>query len=171
MDALRHGPDAGLLPPAVYRSLSYDGSYTQMGRETGGPGVTRDNTTMSYASLINSVFQLAYLVRGTEQHGGSQFRSTAFSLMRMIQATSEAARLRDVQGIMIQMMGNHRMAFNMPVQQQDLENSWSGLSRYAARGQNGNGLSVGPHLPRVTTVARALAYLALALAPTAKGRP
>ncbi|MFJ9605704.1 ribosome-inactivating family protein [Kitasatospora sp. NPDC101176] len=172
MDALRNGPDGGLIPPATYRSLSYDGSYPQMERpqRQGGPGVSRDDTGMSYSSLMNSVFQLAYLARGTEQNGGNQFQATARSLLRMIQVTSEAARLRDVQGIVIQMMANHGMAYTMPARQQELENGWSRLSRYAAAGQNGAGIDLGPHVPHVENVARALAYLALALAPTVKGR-
>lgn len=159
--------DGALLPPANYQRLAYSGSYAAMARPPaqGGPGVTRDNTQMSYSSLYNSVFQLAYLQRGSEQNGGNNFQATAASLMRIIQATSEAARFRDVQGIIIQMMSNQGYQFTMPALQQELENDWRGLSVYATSGTDSPGHYVGSHVPYVTTVARALGYLALALYP------
>ncbi|MFF4246787.1 ribosome-inactivating family protein [Streptomyces sp. NPDC001822] len=168
MNYLRNSSsDRGLLPPANYQRLQYSGAYTSMARPPaqGGPGVTRDNTQMSYASLYNSVFQLAYLQRGSEQNGGNNFQATAASLLRIIQATSEAARFRDVQGIIIQMMANQSYQFTMPAVQQELENDWRGLSVYATSGSDQPGHYVGSHVPYITTVARALGYLALGLYP------
>lgn len=168
MNYLRNSsPDRALLPQANYVRLPYAGTYTAMARpiDQGGPGVTRDNTQMSYSQLYDSVFQLAYLQRGTEQNGGTNFVTTARSLMRMIQITSEAARFRDVQGIVIQSMANHGMQYTMPLLQQELENDWRGLSRYAYDNENAGGHDVGPHVPYVTTVARALGYLALVYYP------
>ncbi|MFI7388049.1 ribosome-inactivating family protein [Streptomyces sp. NPDC049813] len=168
MNGLRaYSPDRGLLPPANYVRLPYGGSYPALERpvSSGGPGVSRDNTEMSYTQFYNSVFHLAYVPAGTTQNNGTNFRTTAASLMRMIQATSEAARLRDVQGIIIQMMANHGYTFTMPALQQELETDWGSLSEYAYTGTDSPGHNVGPHVPYVTTVARALGYLAILLAP------
>lgn len=92
MDYMRGSQDRGLLPPANYVRLPYSGSYSSMSQSQ-GPGVTRDNTDMSYASVYNSVFQLAYLPRGTERNGGSNFQTTARSLLRMIQMTTRGGHL------------------------------------------------------------------------------
>ncbi|MFF7090800.1 ribosome-inactivating family protein [Streptomyces rubradiris] len=165
--SLRGSPDAGLLPPDNDRFilLPYSGGYYDLERspQSGGPGAERSTVEMSYTQVYNSIFQLAYLPYNTARNGGSNYRTTAASLLRMIQVVPEAARLRDVQGIVIQMMANHGYQFTMPARQQDLENDWSALSQYALNNVNtthqvGNGQSV----PTVTTVARALGYLAVA---------
>lgn len=152
--------DSGLLPPANYQRLPYGGGYTDMGS---GPGATRANTQLSYSSVYNSIFQLAYLPRGSEQYGGNNVLTTAQSLIRMIQITSEAARFRDVQGWVTQMISNQSTSGTMPLVQQELENDWRGLSNYARSETDSPGHYVGAHVPYVTTRARALGYLALAL--------
>ncbi|MEV5607652.1 ribosome-inactivating family protein [Streptomyces sp. NPDC052225] len=161
MESLRSSQDAGLLPPPRYTQLPYSGSYPDLA----GAGASRDSTQMSYTALYNSVFQLAYVSRDATGYGGSAYQATAASLVRMVQATAEAARLRDVQGIVIQMMADHSRSFIMPARQQELETDWGALSLYAWNNTDLPGHDVGPHVPYVTTVARALGYLALALYP------
>jgi hypothetical protein len=120
---------------------------------------------MSYPALLSSVHQLASLPRNTAQNGGSNFYTTAASLMRVIQATSEAARLRDVQR---RVNRNDEEPWS-PVlhasEPQELENDWGHLSRYVYDGENVPGHYVGPNVPYVQTIARALAYLAIMLQP------
>ncbi|MGV9914552.1 ribosome-inactivating family protein [Streptomyces tendae] len=161
MENLRSSPDRGLLPPPRYSQLPYTGHYLSLE----GAGAARNNTRMSYQSLWDSVFQLAYVSRGETGIGQRAYRPTAQSLLRMIQVTSEAARLRDVQGIVIQMMADHSRSFYMPARQQELENDWSGLSRYAWDNVDAPGHYIGVNVGTVYTVARALGYLAIALYP------
>ncbi|MFD8573470.1 ribosome-inactivating family protein [Streptomyces sp. NPDC059639] len=167
MENLRSSPDSGLLPPPRYSQLPYGGSYGALR----GADASHANTQMSYEALYNSVFQLAYVPRNTTQIGGDNYRTTAASLFRMIQVTSEAARLRDVQGMIIQMMADHSRSFTVPALQQELELDWSHLSDYAWNNTDAPGHYVGPHVPYVTTVARALGYLAIALYPNQGSGP
>ena len=56
--------------------------------------------------------------------------------MLLIQVTSEAARFRNVYGIMTQALGTPGSRGGLPTQEQNLENNWAAMSGYGVSVSN-----------------------------------
>ena len=116
----------GLLPPGPFRSfgtLQFGSNYDSL-RQAAGRGP--ETMPISIDDLIGSVNQLAALTGVVNQ------QATARSLMFLIQFTSEAARFTDVAGVFEDVMGNPGQSYHgLPALQQEIENSWDQISRYA----------------------------------------
>lgn len=153
----RTSPDWNLLPDlGRFRTLNFGSNYNSL---TQAAGRGRDSMPISHNDLWNSAWQLQYATDGGP--------STARSLMLMIQFTSEAARFWDVYGVMSDIMRNQGSWYpGLPAVQQELENSWDGLSRYAYAlysGQNPSPYNVGPHVGNVSGSTQVNSRLALLL--------
>src|SRR3954465_5136119 len=82
---------------------------------------------ISMNELIGSVNQLATL-----QPGGVNQEATARFLSFLIQFTSEAARFCDVAGVFTDVMTRPDSNYHgLPALQQNIENSWDQITRYA----------------------------------------
>ena len=164
MEYFRRGSqDRGLLPPAIYQQLPYNGSYGNLST-AGAPD--RGSQQYSYTSWWNAMYQLAW-VQNPHVRGNRDYAASAASLQFMIQATSESVRLYDVWGTMAAMMLNQWTNYYMPTIQQQLENSWESLSNYVnswATGGQPQPFDI-PNVTRISTISQALRYLWTALAP------
>jgi hypothetical protein len=115
-----------LMPasPQHFNTLNFGSNYDSL-RAAAGRG--RENMPISMDDLIGSVDQLATL-----QPSAVNQQATARSLMFLIQFTSEAARFTDVTGVFQNAMGNPGASYpGLPALQQEIENSWDQISRYA----------------------------------------
>ena len=125
-NAMRTLGNNGLLPAGPLRSfgtLQFGSNYDSL-RQAAGRG--RETMPISIDDLIGSVNQLAALTGVVNQ------QATARSLMFLIQFTSEAARFTDVAGVFEDVMGNPGQSYHgLPALQQEIENSWDQISRYA----------------------------------------
>ena len=158
--------NSGMLPAAAwgqgaYYVLPFGSDYNSL---TNAANQGRQNMTISYQGMWNTLYQLAY----ADQDQASN-QAIASDLMFMIQFTSESARFYDVFGVMNDIMGNGNQVYNgLPAAQQELENNWAQMTQYAISVSNGTypaPLYVGPHVDQITNFTAVQARLALGIAP------
>ncbi|MFE5143637.1 ribosome-inactivating family protein [Streptomyces fagopyri] len=108
--------------------LPFGGNY---GSLTASAGVNRGNFLHNYGDFLGSVSQLSAVTNPTGgQNNGSQQQRTARSLLLLIQMTSEAARLYDVNGVFATTMIGGIPGAGINAYQSNLENGWSQASAY-----------------------------------------
>ncbi|HXC77240.1 MAG TPA: ribosome-inactivating family protein [Candidatus Acidoferrum sp.] len=120
--------DAAGYSYTSFANLPFQSQYASM---TASAGVDRWNFNHNYGDILGSVSQLA---RVTNPYGGQNNGSdqmwTARSLLLLIQATAEAARLWDIQGVFRTTFLGAWAGSGISAYQQNLENGWGQASAY-----------------------------------------
>lgn len=111
-----------------FENLPFESRYASL---TASAGVDRWNFNHNYGDILGSVSQLA---RVTSPYGGQNNGSaqmwTARSLHLLIQATAEAARAWDIQGVFLATFLGTWGTAGISAYQQNLENGWAQASAY-----------------------------------------
>ncbi|MEZ0109331.1 hypothetical protein ABH920_003341 [Catenulispora sp. EB89] len=164
--------NSDLLPAAAtggtYITLPFSSNYNNLVQVAG-----RDRAAMpiSWNDFFNSFYNLAYADQGTPATN----QAIARDLLFMIQYTSESARFNDVFGVMSDIMGNAARFYNgLPALQQEVENDWTQMSRYAINVSNGTNpapLYVGPNAGNVSSFNDVQRFLALAMGTSGSTSP
>ncbi|MEZ0107948.1 hypothetical protein ABH920_001946 [Catenulispora sp. EB89] len=155
--------NSNLLPAAAtggtYYTLPFSSNYNNLVQVAG-----RDRAAMpiSWNDFFNSFYNLAY----ADQTAANN-QTIARDLLFMIQYTSEAARFNDTFGVMSAIMGATAVIYNgLPPLQQEVENDWSQISRYAINQSNGTNpapLYIGPNAGTISSFSGVQRYLALGI--------
>ncbi|MFF4490035.1 ribosome-inactivating family protein [Streptomyces sp. NPDC001544] len=119
---------SGFTTNGNVQTLFFGGAYTSL---PASAGVNRSNFQHDYSDIIGAVEQLAHVTNPTGgQANGSDQQWTARSLLLLIQATSEAARFYDINGVFRTTMLGAYGSRGLTAYQQNLENAWSAASAF-----------------------------------------
>jgi hypothetical protein len=113
--------------------MGFGGNYDALNQAAG-----RDRSEMpiSHNDIRGAILQLSRERQG--HHGVADRQATARSMMLLIQMTSEAARLNDVEGTFRSAVGTWSYREGLPAAQVSLENNWGRISQFFAQAVGGN---------------------------------
>ncbi|GGM06596.1 hypothetical protein GCM10010129_58060 [Streptomyces fumigatiscleroticus] len=138
----------GATPSGGVSLMGFNGAYTAL---TQTAGQDRSSMQISYYDIRGSILQLAN-AQGNAITGVDDRRSTARSLMQLIQMVSEAARFNDMEGVYREAVGTWDIRRGLSSTLQDLENNWSNLSRFFYQLNSNPSYNVYPYITGVGNI-------------------
>lgn len=137
------------------QTLGFGGNYPSL---NGVAGQGRADMPIELNNVEGSIRNLA---NAQVPNDANRRQAIARSLMLLINFTSEAVRLNDVEGsFRASMTENHGSTRRLPLQQQELENQWSRISNWmVTEYQNPRANLSLPNIPLIETIGDARRYV------------